>query len=202
MNLDRFPTWTLRKDRALYRAHRAGYGPWWFSFDGGGRFDLDEPDGTCYLGSNAESAVRERWGVELLARGYIDRAAAAGTEVSGLRVPSGGKVADFTHRDAADSSVTAEIGATENYDITQAWAAALGPDGAGLRGVRYHPRFSTDATVWALGLFGPAGEADWSTDPFPRNGVDVAQELEIRVVTPPTLRELAHDGALIEDPPN
>jgi RES domain len=186
-----FPSWTLRPDRALYRAHRAGAGPWWFSSDGSGRFDLPGPHGTCYLASDAEAAVRERWGEELLALGYVSRALAHGTEVSQLRVLKSARLADLCAGDAADFGLTREIGTTGRYDIPQAWAKALGPRGSGLRGVRYQPRFSTDLRNWALGLFGEAGTAAWPTDPNPVLGVDLAGRLGIEVAGPPTLSALS-----------
>ena len=47
--LRNFPACELTGGQPLHRGHRAGNGPWWFSSDGGGRFDLTPPRGTCYL---------------------------------------------------------------------------------------------------------------------------------------------------------
>lgn len=193
-----FPVWTLRRDRALFRAHRAGADPWWFSSDGSGRFDLRGAHGTCYLASDAEAAVRERWGEDLLAFGYVPRALAEATEVSELRAPGGGRVADLCSADAADFGVTREIGTTGRYDLTQAWAEAFGPVGAKLLGIRYQPRFSTDSRNWALGLFGAAGAASWPADPHPVGGVEVAARLGIEVAGVPSLSAL---GTAVRDAP-
>jgi hypothetical protein len=190
-NLAGFPSWTLRPDRALYRAHRAGVSPWWFSGDGSGRFDLSGSHGTCYLASDAEAAVRERWGEELLALGCVSRTLAHGTEVSELRVPKAARLADLCAAGAADFGVTREIGTTGRYEICQAWAKALGPGGSGLLGVRYQPRFSTDFRSWVLGLFGEAGIAGWPTDPRPVGGVDIAGRLGIKVAGLPSLSALS-----------
>jgi RES domain-containing protein len=191
-SLTGFPTWTLRPDRALYRAHKAAAAPWWFSSDGSGRFDLRRPHGTCYLASDPEAAVRERWGEELLALGYVPRAVAEATEVSELRVPKGGRLADFCAGAAAGFGVTREISTTGRYDVTQTWANALGPLGSGLRGVRYQPRLSTDARGWALGLFGDACAAAWPAGPNPVGGVDLAARLGIEVAGIPSLSALNH----------
>jgi hypothetical protein len=192
-----FPSWTLRPDRALYRAHRTGAAPWWFSSDGSGRFDLPGPYGTCYLASDAEAAVRERWGEELLALGYVSRTLAQGTELSELRVPKGTRLADLCAAAAAGFGLTREIGTTGRYDISQAWARALGPQGSRLRGVRYQPRLSTDSQGWAVGLFGPAGTADWPRDPHPAKGVELAGRLGVEVANTPSLAAL---GSALIDP--
>ena len=182
----------------LYRAHQANASPWWFSGDGSGRFDLRPPRGTCYLASDAEAAVRERWGEELLALGFVSSTLAEGTEVSRLRVPKGGQVADLCGGDAAGFGVTREISTTGRYDITQAWANALGPQGIGLLGVRYQPRLSTAFRSWALGLFGEAGTAAWAGDPQPLGGVDLAERLGIEVASIPSLSALS--SALLAAP--
>lgn len=44
-----FPVAVLPAGTILYRVHRDGYDPWWFSHDGSQRFDLPTPWGTCYL---------------------------------------------------------------------------------------------------------------------------------------------------------
>jgi hypothetical protein len=194
-----YPSWTLRRTHTLYRAHKAGANPWWFSSDGSGRFDLRPPHGTCYLASGAQAAVRERWGQRLLALGYVPRRLAEDTELSQLRAAKGGRVADLCAADAAGFGVTREIGVTGRYDITQAWAKAFGPSGAQLLGVRYQPRFSTDARGWALGLFHDAGGASWPTDPHPHSGSTVAERLGIQVADLPTLSALSN--ALLVPPP-
>src|SRR5699024_12173540 len=58
---------TLFREYAL-RENVPDGGCWWFSGSGEGRFDLEEPMGTCYLGETAGVAVRERCG-RLIAMG-------------------------------------------------------------------------------------------------------------------------------------
>lgn len=48
-DLSGFPRHELRRSATLYEIHLVGQGPWWFSSDGLGRFDLNSPRGTCYL---------------------------------------------------------------------------------------------------------------------------------------------------------
>lgn len=43
----------------LVRVCRAARATWWFSADGSGRFDLNPPEGTCYLATDAYAAIRE-----------------------------------------------------------------------------------------------------------------------------------------------
>ena len=197
-SLTGFPCWALRPDRTWYRAHKASLVPWWFSSDGSGRFDLSPPHGTCYLASDAEAAVRERWGQDLLAFGYVPRSVAEDTAVSQLTAPRAGVVADLCAADAASFGVTREISTAGRYDITQAWANAFGPQGIGVLGVRYQPRLSTNSRGWALGLFGQAGTAAWPDDPAPREGVELAERLGITVANTPSLAAL---GSAVLVPP-
>lgn len=108
-------------------------------------------------------------------------------------------MADLCSPDAAGFGVTREISTTGRYEITHAWAKAFGPLGAKLLGVRYQPRFSTDSRGWALGLFGAAGSANWSADPQPVGGIEVAARLGIEVVGIPSFSSLG--TAVLLGPP-
>ena len=77
--LSRFPRARLTSDTVLYRAHTRGRSPWWFSSDLSGRFDLLAPHGTCYLATDVETALRERFGHELVELGVVSFEAAART---------------------------------------------------------------------------------------------------------------------------
>lgn len=143
-------------------------GCWWFSgVDAGddsarrGRFDLRLPRGTCYFGSSAEVAVRERWGaffVLILGREYLSAATlvmAGDVVVSQVHLPRGTLVADLLSADAVRWGVTNELSAgTGIYSVTQMWAQSFDADG--WQGVCYRPRFTTDKEAKALGLFGQA----------------------------------------------
>lgn len=104
-----FPTISLT-GTDWYRAHVAGRHPWWFSHDGTGRFDLHPPEGTCYLASSVEVAVRERLGPTLVRAGVITTDEADRMRVSRLRTD--GTAADATAQGAARFGVTREISTT------------------------------------------------------------------------------------------
>jgi hypothetical protein len=182
-----FPRWSLTPGRALYRAHSVAHGPWWFASAHGtqddGRFDLAEPDGTCYLAATEAAAVRERWGRNLVRRGYLMVADADRTVVSRLEVPSPHRLADTVNGRAANYGVTREIGTATPYAITQAWAAAF--HAVGCQGIRYQARFSTGPRDLAFALFGRGGECSWPADPTPASGRAAAVRAGIRVIAPP-----------------
>src|SRR5262245_44247773 len=54
-----FPARRLSPEVRLLRIVRAGVGPWWFGSSLAGRFDLPEPDGTCYLAADEIAALLE-----------------------------------------------------------------------------------------------------------------------------------------------
>lgn len=189
-----FPRWRLRPHHQLTRAHRAGNSPWWFSSDLSGRFDLVDPHGTCYLGTDTATALRERFGHELVNQGTIPFTTAAQTEVSALQVPASRLLADSCHANAAQFGLTRELGTCPDYDRPQSWAAAFHQDGH--RGVRYQTRFTTGPKPNAVALFDDAGLQDWPVDPKPISGVDACTEVGIEVADLPTRTQLR-----IIDPP-
>ena len=89
--------------RVWYRAHAVGLGPWWYSHDSSGRFDLPAPAGTCYLASQLEVAVRERLGETLVTAGLIAADEAARMVVSRLEIDPNTMVADTTNQACAGS---------------------------------------------------------------------------------------------------
>lgn len=173
-----------------YRAHRIDRGPWWFSSDRQGRFDLDPPYGTCYLASDVGVAVRERLGDQLIAAGVVSTAAADTMVVSALRQDTT-DVADLTSKEAAGYGVTREAGAMEHYRLPQAWAAAL--QSLGYTGLRYWPRFSPAAGCYALAVFGGAGADDAKRrDPRPLSGRQACEQAGIAVHAPPHQVEITN----------
>ncbi len=163
--LGEFPRWRARTDRVFYRAHRAAVGPWWFSSSGAGRFDLPPPHGTCYLATDALTALREAAGSRLTALGTIDVAFATERCVSALRLPTGRWLADSCHRSAALFGLTRELCTITPYDVPHQWAAAFHADG--FAGVRYESRFTTQSRPNSAAVFGATGEASWPVDPAP-----------------------------------
>jgi hypothetical protein len=189
-----FPTRQVTPGDALRRAHTAAYGPWWFGSDGGGRFDLPVPRGTCYLASSPVVAVRERLGTVLGGQPVVAASLLADVVVSTLHLPDDRDLADVESAAATRFGVTRELETMVPYAVPQAWARAF--DGAGVGGVAYGPRFTVgDAASYAI--FGPAGAADWPVDPAPVPaaavpGAPVAVEpprrWDLTVVRPPRTR--------------
>jgi hypothetical protein len=188
-NLSAFPRSRLLHGNLLYRAHGAGRSPWWFSSNLSGRFDLIQPNGTCYLATDVISALRERFGHELVRQGVVTFNAAAGTEVSKLHVPSTRYLAKTCSPDAANFGMTREIGTCATYKIPQAWAKAFFATGKH-SGIRYQSRFSTGAACNAVALFDLAGQQGWPTDPHPDQGVKACTDVGIKVLHPPTSKQV------------
>lgn len=163
-----------------FRAHSVGFGVWWFSSDGSGRFDLTEPYGTCYLGSSVGVAVRERLGRRLSA-GAVPAAVADQMLVSRVRLRA--HVADLTDPAAERFGVTREISTITPYDLPQRWATALHE--AGHRGLRYWPRFALGGEAMAVAQFGNAGVGTRRGDPGPLSGRDALRAAGISVLGVP-----------------
>ena len=192
--LSGFPRWRLRPDFALRRAHGAGAAPWWFSSNLSGRFDLVAPFGTCYLATDVTSALRERFGHDLVEQGVVTFKAAAQTQVSTLHSPAGRWLADGCHDDAAAFGVTRELGTCAGYDLPQGWAGAF--HRARFAGLRYQTRFSTGTRPNGVALFDAAGQRDWPIDPAPLSGVTACTDSGLKVEHPPARRQVR-----IIDPP-
>jgi hypothetical protein len=191
--LSGFPRWNLTTTRTLFRAHSTSHGPWWFATARGakddGRFDLPDPDGTCYLASTQAGAIRERWGRNLVRRGYVMAADADTTEVSVLTVTTKHRLADTVNSKAASYGVTRELGTVIPYGLPQAWAVAF--HDVGCAGIRYEPRFSTGPRDLAYAIFGDKGPRTWPGDPSPLSGRTAATRAGLRVVDPPRRVKIA-----------
>lgn len=188
-DLSGFPRSRLTPETALYRAHTRGRSPWWFSSELSGRFDLLPPQGTCYLATDVETALRERFGHELVDLGVVSFEAAARTSVSTLRVSTPRWLANTCAGAAASFRMTREIATTPNYALTQAWAAALHGTGRH-NGIRYQTRFTTGATANATALFDAAGQQDWPNDPRPLGGVRACRQAGITAARRPSRRQV------------
>lgn len=153
-----------------------------------GRFDLQPPEGTCYLAEAAGPAMRERLGPIICRAGHIHRGELAEGEVSRLSLPDPVQTADATCADAASYGCTTEVSTVLEYDLTQRWAAAL--RAAGYGGIRYEARSTPSARSYAI--FGDEGSRDdWAVDAAPRPGVDLgADELKLTVYDSPRPGEL------------
>ena len=137
--LSRLPRRNLREGTELVSVVRKGRGPWWFGNGGGGRFDLEAPQGTCYLALDLEGAVLEvlgpsRSGAVVSETFFQER------EIRRLALPSKRSVANVTSDRAAGFGITLELSTTLDYDLTRAWARAWLR--CGLEGVLYWLRHS------------------------------------------------------------
>ena len=166
-------------------------GAWHFSSypagaEGAGRFDLEEPDGTCYLASTRRAALNELLGPDHTGRGWVDAALLEGRVVSQLPLPAPVRAAATTTARAADFGLTNEIATTDRYDITQAWAEAW--NRAGFDGVYAVLRFSP-GNARGLALFGEAGTPSPPPpgDPDPPPVRALVESYGIQVVDPPAL---------------
>ena len=195
-----FPAYRLDVRTVMHRAHLAGRGPWWFCNDGGGRFDLPAPGGTCYLATDPAVAVRERLGGVLGGAPFVPVSLLEDVVVSRLRVPESRRLANLRVARAADFGVTRELESMTPYAVPQAWACGLA--GAGFEGVRYGPRFTPGAAS-SLALFDEAGERPWPVDPAPTAAVavpgvprpmPVPARDELTVVRPPRTRTVRHQA--------
>jgi len=152
--LEGFPVLRLSPATDLFRIVRRGKGPWWFGSSMQGRFDLAEPEGTCYLATDAISALLEVIGPDL-EKGAISAELLKARSLRKLRLPDELDLADLTSREAVRFGVTAEIGTIVPYGCPQAWAAGL--RAAGSPGVAYWPRHDPSRKI-AVALFGSHGE--------------------------------------------
>lgn len=153
-SLDGFPVRRLSPDTDLFRVVRRGFGPWWFGSSMKGRFDLTEPDGTCYLAMNEISALLEVIGPDL-ERGAISARFLSDRSLRKLRVPEEQELSNLTSRQAVRFGVTTEISTVVPYGCPQAWAAKL--RAVGSEGVVYWARHDP-AHGEAVALFAPHGE--------------------------------------------
>lgn len=89
----------------LFRMHQGDLGPWWFSSDGHGRFDLRPPQGTCYLSLSPLGAFVEVFRDFT----FVDAADVAARAVSRLQVPRDVVLANCTSSRARRFGITGEI---------------------------------------------------------------------------------------------
>jgi hypothetical protein len=153
-NLEEFPSRLLPAGFRLFRVVRKGKGPWWFGSTLEGRFDLQEPFGTCYLAVDPLAALLELLGPERTG-GIVATDFFAERRVRELQVPDEITAADVTSRRASGFGVTAEIGTLVPYERPQAWALRLHQ--ANFQGIVYWLRHDP-ARSEGVALFGPHGE--------------------------------------------
>jgi hypothetical protein len=123
-----------------------------------GRFDLSEPEGTCYVASDAIAALLEVVGADRMG-GILPREFLEVRRLLELRLPREHSLSDLTVRKASRFGITAEIGTLVPYELPQRWAAKLRQ--AGSEGMVYRVRHDP-AGAEGFALFGSHGERmDW-----------------------------------------
>lgn len=136
---------------ALWRIHAADVSPWFFDAGPDGRFNLADA-GTCYLAEEPIGAFVEKFGRLLRPGGVIPEPLVDTQRLSRLRPPKI-SVADLTNPKVLGLiGLTAEIHATIDYGLTQAWAVALRD--AGYAGIRYKARHDPRGQLVSVALFG------------------------------------------------
>lgn len=175
-DLSGFPERTYRKGTALFRAHRAQLGAWWFASDMTGRFDLPpEVGGTCYLARSACTALLEALGPRIAAAAAIPIAEINARVVSTLSLPDTVRAADTAHTGAAAFGITREISASATYVRPQQWALSLRR--AGFEAIAYEGRFDPGRRAECLALFSDRpGVAELRDDPDPVSAGRVAAD--------------------------
>lgn len=197
---DAFPAVELGAGTELWRCHRADRGPWWFSSDGSGRFDLLVPEGSCYLADDPLVAL-----IEVISHGSIDGltvtpAFCAQRRVRHLPLPSPARMADATDGRARGFGITREIHDIADYTLPHAWAAAWRT--AGFEGVRYlatNHQPTASRRPWA----GPGAQGPGAWALFGRSGHRTRwRRGRAKQIDPALLARLeAETGIQIADPP-
>jgi len=188
-----FPRRPLDSRQTLWRVSRKGHRPWWFGSTLESRFDLPEPEGTCYLAADPLSAILEVVGPDRVA-GWISPSLLEDRRLHELRVPMEHTLGDLTVRQAAGFGITLEIHSHPDYHLTQAWAKRLRE--AGTEGLLYRARHDPSGGS-SLALFGPSGErSDWPFDePRRLDRVELTEQLwvqcRIRLVDRPRYNQLS-----------
>lgn len=177
-DLTGFPSRRLTTRRRWSRCHQHVNGTWFHS-SAGGRWDLPEPDGTCYLAENDRGAVLEVVGPDLYDQGFVTEGFLRQRAVSTVSLSQRPVVADLLDAEVSTFGVTAELSGAIDYAQTQQWARAFRAsehDGI-VYGLRFRPNTE------GLAVFGPAGPD--STAPIhgpPREALDVAEDLDLRIL--------------------
>jgi hypothetical protein len=188
--LSGFPETPLGVQNFLWRVTRKGQGPWWFGSSMAGRFDLTEPEGTCYLAGDAIAALLEVVGPNRVT-GFISRTFLEQRILFRLQVPEGKLLADLTSRRSSEFGLTLEVHSVVPYDHPQAWAQVLRQ--VGFDGLRYMVRHDP-AGGRGIALFDLHGEHTWPHEPGETIGKELVETLQaqsgIKVLDVPRLNQL------------
>ncbi len=159
VDLARFPRHVLQAEATVFRMHRRGHGPWWFSTAGSGRFDLRGPRGTCYLVREPTAALLESHkGLTVVTDEALGERLLFEARI-GRRL----RLANCCAPRAREFGVNAEIHDTPDYAKTQRWASAF--EQAGFDGVHYFVRSDPSRMLVGYAIFGEVAKAPgcWPT---------------------------------------
>lgn len=182
-----FPALVLPRGSEIHRIHLRAHNPWYFNAQDTWRFSPCGIDGlgACYLAELPVAGLLETFkGVTVVdERDVLQRAHF--TAKLGRAV----RLADCCAPGARAFGVDGEIHTTTEYDLTQAWAAALGE--AGFAGLRYLCRSDPGMSLFGYALFDAAGEAPPGRWPKGRD----------RPIAEQTLREAEQFGLRVRPTP-
>lgn len=164
----------------LVRVCRATSGTWWFSSDGSGRFDLQAPEGTCYLATDAYAAIREATRLGPVSSDWV-----TGREVRRAAPPDPhARLAATTRKAAGKHGTTTELVTLVPYDLPRRWAAAFRAHG--FEGIRHQLRHDHRARPSGVSLFGTAGASTLDDGTRTSLTTDAVEAAGVPVHPPPT----------------
>ena len=200
--LRRLPAYPLA-GRRLFRIHgRRHLAPWWFASAPressiGGRFDLAEPYGSCYLatsvGASTLEALQGLLGDGLVLRSVLDRLLVSTVTAS----PTAPPAARLTAAACSGIGITEELWAASDRRLTKSWAGALHRAWDGIyTGVAHDPTGRSRAVTLFdyAGEHAPFGDDRWTFTSRPasaepgiaatlrRHGVEVVVPGDLEVV--------------------
>lgn len=165
--------------RKLVRVCRVGQQPWWFSSDGSGRFDLEPPNGTCYLAIDGYAAIREASRLGPVSTDWVEA-----RELREVSPPDAqARLAATTRQAAGRYGVTTELVTVIPYGLSQRWAAAFQKHG--FDGIRHQLRHDQRARPSGIALFGPAGPAEFDGGTASALTVAAVEGVGVKVHAPP-----------------
>lgn len=169
----------VRPPSMLHRICRKDRGTWWFSSDGSGRFDLEPPEGTCYLATDLHAAIREASRLGPVTPQWIAQRQARRVAPPDPRA----RLAAITYKAAGAYGVTQELVTMVPYDLPRRWAGAF--RSRRFDGIRHQLRHDPRSRPAGVALFGAAGEAVLpDVQRAPLDPADV-RSAGVRIIEPP-----------------
>jgi hypothetical protein len=149
------PSTTLFRIFKSYSLDSSPRSPWNFSSvnaERSNRFDLPEPNGSCYFASTEYGAWLETIrGPRVVTRQQVENLSIARVSRKTTSIP----LADLTSAKSTSYGVTLDVATGDDYSQTQEIAHLLW--NARFKGVRTFLRRSPSARVYTFGIFGSVG---------------------------------------------